>query len=384
MITIRPGSHVNTLLTVISFTGEYPVTALGLLGSERSYKDLVYKLSMPQEFRFPDKEERFSCRLLTVSGKGKRKTIRLHKSALPLLKYWDEDAYETYMAEYDDHTFSGNARHVERNHLVAESAVICMKAGIEANPLDTPDVMEDDVRSLQIDEPYFYFSRELKRVNDYEMNKIRFTRLAGAIVYPGGAYAVYNHREGMQRWMGEGELKIKLHLQEIFFPMKGFEFPLREAAIMFGANYEVALDMLREMKETMKMDKGLFNIYKNIFFVPQNEFGVKLLRVLTTPDWKEKILDWAFDDEDRSYDRGIFTFDAYADGVFEFSFLDGDLGRLFRFREAILDREGEYRIICYPEQLVFLEEYFGDMVEMETVKMNNLQDVLEIKESSLL
>ena len=384
MITIRPGSHVHTLLTVLSFVGEYPVTALGFLGSVRSYKDLIYKLSMPQEFRFPDSEERFSCRLLTVSGKGKRKTIRLHKSALPLLKHWDKDAYDNYMIEYDGHTFSGNPRHVERNHLVAEVAVMCMKAGIEANPLYTPDVMDDDIRTLQMKEPYFYFSRELKRVNDYELNKIRFTRLAGAVAYPGGAYAAYNHREGMQKWMGEGERKIRLHLQEIFYPMKAFEFPLREAAIMFGKGYSVALDMLREMKEKKNLDNGLFSIYKNIFFVPQNEFGVRLLRVLTTIDWKEKILEWAFDDEDRSYDRGIFTYDAYVDGVFEFSFLDGDLGRLFRFREAILDRDGKYRIICYPEQLAFLEEYFGDMAEMETVKMNDLQDVLEINESSLL
>ena len=135
MITIRPGSHVHTLLTVLSFVGEYPVTALGLLGSVRSYKDLIHKLTMLQEFRFPDSEECFTCRMLTVSGKGKRKTIRLHKSALPLLKCWDEDAYDNYMFEFDEHTFSGNSRHVERNHLVAETAVMCMKAGIEANPL---------------------------------------------------------------------------------------------------------------------------------------------------------------------------------------------------------------------------------------------------------
>ena len=261
---------------------------------------------------------------------------------------------------------------------------MCMKAGIQANPLDTPDVMDEDIRTLQMKEPYYYFSRELKRVNDYELNKIRFTRLAGAIAYPGGAYAVYNHREGTQKWMGEGERKIRLHLQEVFFPMKAFEFPLREAAVMFGKDYSVALDMLREMKETKNLDNGLFTVYKNIFFVPQNEFGVKLLRVLTTPDWKEKILEWAFDDDDRSYDRGIFTYDAYIDGVFEFSFLDGDLARLFRFREAILDREGEYRIICYPEQIPFLQEYFGDMVELESVKMDEIQDVLEIKEKILL
>ena len=384
MITIRAGSHVHTLLTILSFGGEYPVTALGLLGSVRSYKDLVYKLSMPQEFRFPDSQERFNCRLLTVSGKGKRKTIRLHKSALPLLKHWDEDAYENYMAEYDNHTFSGNPRHVERNHLVAEVAVMCMKAGIEANPLYTPDVMDDDIRSLQMDEPYFFFSRELKRVNDYEMNKIRFTRLAGAIAYPGGAYAVYNHREGMQRWMGEGEGKVKLHLREVFYPMKSFEFPLREAAIMFGKDYSVALDMLREMKETKKMDNGLFNTYKNIFFVPMDDFGARLLGVLTTENWQEQILDGLFEDDDRSYNRGIFTYDAYQDGVFQLSFLDGDITRLFQFREAILDRAGIFKIICYPEQIDFLRKYFGTMAELVTVKMDDIEELLEIKESSLL
>ena len=384
MITIRPGSHVHTLLTVLSFVGEYPVTALGLLGSVRSYKDLIYKLSMPQEFRFPDSEERFSCRLLTVSGKGKRKTIRLHKSALPLLRHWDEDAYDNYMTEFDDHAFSGNPRHVERNHLVAEVAVMCMKAGIEANPLYTPNVMDDDIRSLQMDEPYFFFSRELKRVNDYEMNKIRFTRLAGAVAYPGGAYAVYNHREGMQRWMGEGELKIKLHLREIFYPMKGFEFPLREAAIMFGKDYSVALEMLREMKETKKMDNGLFNTYKNIFFVPMDEFGVWLLRVLTTENWQEQILDGLFEDDDRSYNRGIFTYDAYQNGVFQLSFLDGDITRLFQFREAILDRDGIFKIICYPEQTDFLRNYFGTMAELVTVKMEDVEELLDIKENSFL
>ena len=384
MITIRPGSHVHTLLTVLSFVGEYPVTALGLLGSVRSYKDLIYKLSMPQEFRFPDSEERFTCRLLTVSGKGKRKTIRLHKSALPLFKYWDEDAYDNYMTEFDDHTFSGNSRHVERNHLVAEVAVMCMKAGIEANPLYTPEVMEEEIRHLQMDSPYFYFSRELKRVNDYEMNKIRFTRLAGAIAYPGGAYAVYNHREGMLRWMGEGEIKIKIHLQYIFSPLLGFEFPLRESAIMFGANYEVALDMLREIKETKKLDNSLFKTYKNIFFVPIDDFGVKLLRVLTTRNWQDQLLEGLFDNEDRSYNRGSFTYDAYHDGVFQLSFLDGDIGRLFRFREAILDREGVFKIICYPEQVAFLQVYFEDLAELVTVKMDAVEDLLDINIKSLI
>lgn len=384
MITIRPGSHVHTLLTVLSFVGEYPVTALGLLGSVRSYKDLIYKLTMPQEFRFPDSEERFTCRLLTVSGKGKRKTIRLHRSALPLLKYWDEDVYDNYMYEFDDHNFSGNARHVERNHLVAETAVMCMKAGIEANPLYTPEVMDDAVRRLRLTDPCFYFARELKRVNDYELNKIRFTRLAGAIVYPGGAYAVYNYREEMLKWMGEGELKIKLHLQEIFYPMKGFEFPLREAAIIFGADYDVALNMLKEMKETQKMDNGLFHTYKDIFFIPMDDFGVRLLRVLTTWNWQERILNALFNSKVRSYNRGSFTYDAHENGEFQFSFLDGNIRRLFHFREAIMNRDLRCRVVCYHEQVEFVQKYLADLVSLRTGRIDTVESWLEIKPVNLL
>ena len=97
MITIRPGSHVHTLLSILPFVGEYPMSALRLLGSVRSYKDLIHKLTQVQEFRFPNSDERFTCRLLNVCGRGNGKTVRFHKSALPLLKWWDEDMYRLYM-----------------------------------------------------------------------------------------------------------------------------------------------------------------------------------------------------------------------------------------------------------------------------------------------
>lgn len=318
MITIRPGSHVHTLLTVLSFVGEYPVTALGLLGSVRSYKDLIHKLTMPQESRFPDSEERFTCRLLTVSGKGKHKTIRLHKSALPLLKCWDEDVYDNYMYE------------------------------------------------------------------DYELNKIRFTRLTGAIVYPGGAYAVYNYREEMLKWMGEGEVKIKHHLHTIFTPMMSYEFPLREAAIIFGADYDVALNMLKEMKETQKMDNGLFHTYKDIFFIPRDDFGARLLRVLTTWNWQERILNALFDPKVRSYNRGSFTYDAHENGEFQFSFLDGNIRWLFHFREAIMNRDLRCRVMCYHEQVEFVQKYLADFVSLRTGKIHTAESWLEIKLVSLL
>ena len=97
-----------------------------------------------------------------------------------------------------------------------------------------------------------------------------------------------NSRAEALKWMGEGECKIKFHLQSIFTPLKSFEYPLREAAVMFGSDYSVALEILEDMKKNEGLDNGLFKTYQNIFFVPMNEFGVRLLRILTRWSWQER------------------------------------------------------------------------------------------------
>lgn len=88
MITIKPGSHIHTILTILTLVGEFPMASLGLLGSVRSYGDLIRKLTTVQEFRLPDSKERIQCRLLTVSGKGKRKTLRFFRLRPVLWSYF--------------------------------------------------------------------------------------------------------------------------------------------------------------------------------------------------------------------------------------------------------------------------------------------------------
>ena len=384
MITIKPGSHVQTLLSILSFVGEFPMRSLHLLGSARSYKDLVYKLTRPQEFRFPDKGERFTCKLLTVSGRGKNKTIRLHRSALPLLKFWDEDAYDNYLYEFNDHAFSGNPRHVNRNHLMAETAAMCMRAGIEANPLYTPEIMDEDIRQLNPDEPCFFFGRDLKRLDDYELNKIRFTRLAGTIVYSGGLYYTYNYREEILKWMGDGEQKIKFYLQSVFYGLRDLDYRLDEAAVLFGANYDLALDILQEMAEKKFLEHGIFKTYSDVMFVPMDSFGIRLLRLITTPNWQEEILDALFYENERSYGKGIFAYDAIRNEKYYLSFLDSNILRLFRFHKAALEREGTFVVACHQEQLPFLQTYFGDSAKFAVVNTEKLESILNIEKRDLI
>ncbi len=83
----RPGSQLRQLITMLSIVGEYPIRSLYLLGNERAYKALVHKLTTPETFRIPQTETELTTRLLTVTGKGNSRSVRLYKGALPMANH---------------------------------------------------------------------------------------------------------------------------------------------------------------------------------------------------------------------------------------------------------------------------------------------------------
>lgn len=86
MVHFRPGSQAWQLITLLSFAGEFPYQSLSLLGSERVYRALVHKLTTPQTFRNSQTGTEFTCRLLTVSGKGSGKPSGYTRALFP---YWN-------------------------------------------------------------------------------------------------------------------------------------------------------------------------------------------------------------------------------------------------------------------------------------------------------
>ena len=58
MINLRQGSHAYLLLRLLAVTGEIPMKIVRMLGSERSWKVLIYKMSTVQKVRITDTDER--------------------------------------------------------------------------------------------------------------------------------------------------------------------------------------------------------------------------------------------------------------------------------------------------------------------------------------
>ena len=64
MINLRRSSHAYLLLRLLAVMGEIPMKIVRMLGSERSWKVLIYKMKDVQKVRITDTDERFECQLL--------------------------------------------------------------------------------------------------------------------------------------------------------------------------------------------------------------------------------------------------------------------------------------------------------------------------------
>lgn len=380
MIQFRPGSHVAELVTLLSFAGEVPFQSLDMLGSKRVYKALIVKLTRPEKFRNSLTGENMTCRLFTLNGGGRSKTVRLYKQALPILKWVHPDAYPYYMDSFWNHHFPGNSQHLDRNHRVAEAAALCMRAGLEARPYILPKLQNKGILSIIPQEPSLYLSKDIKRVSDTELNKTSFTRMVGAVFGNGNCYAVYNTRKAAMKWNGMGELKTLHSLIELGRLNAGI--PTVNSAILFGASEEIALRSFSEKSQEQRKDLRPDAIFQHIHFLPMDGNGARQLRILTAPDWRERLLGLLFEPETRSYDRGMFEYDACVDGKCIFSYLDGDLTRLVRFKEGTKGRAEPLEVLCFPHQVNFLKEYLAGRAVIKVIEMDAVEAALEIPKST--
>ena len=189
--------------------------------------------------------------------------------------------------------------HRDRNLRVAETIGMHLIAGVETRAYLLPALQYRAILRITPDAPAFYLARDFKRITPAEQNKTMFTRIVGAIFYPGGCYAVYNTRNAAMKWNGMGEFKALHSLTELARMNAGVQSI--DSAILLGESYDTALTTLLESDKNRRLELRFDGIYRHIYFVPMNAGGIRQLRLLTVPDWKEKLLELLFDPDVRSY-----------------------------------------------------------------------------------
>lgn len=374
MVQFTPGSQVWQLITLLSIVGEYPLGSRHLLGNKAVFKNLVHKLNRPQTFCNTETGDTMTCRLLSVSGDDRNRNIRLCKVALPILEWISPECQSYHLNSFRKHNFSSSVSHRERNHRIGEVVTMCMRAGIEARPFLLPELQNEAFVHVIPSEAVMYPSKDLKRLSEDEMSKTSFTRMVGALFACGNCYAMYNTRSATMKWSGKGEFKARDSLREL--SNMNSEISIVNSAILLGQSGTVALNTIVESDKSQKQEFRFDSVYDHIYFIPLNEDGIRQLRLLTVPDWKEKILNLLFDPEERSYNRGRFEYDAIVDEVYIYSYLDADIARLMRLHETLSAQKRDVVVLCFAYQVAFLREYFGPLVELKVIDFDAVEDEL--------
>lgn len=376
MIHFKLGSHAYKLINLLSVTGEFPLSSLGIFGSVQTYENTIRRMLIPQKIM--DGKEEITCKLLTVSSMNGRRRIRLTKEALPILKWLGAENYyyENYMRSHR----SGNSEHIIRSARFAESVAMFQAAGYEFRPHKLPKLQVKERKRIVGRAPVFHPAKLIKTFDNSDIKKTGFTRMTSALLAHKRAYVVYNTRdELMKGFECGGEIKAHLNVARIAAYNADGDSLNHYPAIIFGTSNEIALTMLKtydELYDKRKRVRTRGTTYEIVHFFTLDTNGVKQLRLMKYHDWEERILTALFDEEALSYGRMFLGYDAYADGIHWFSFLNGDICGLRIFKMRAKENPRQWGVICFPHQLNLTSGYFGNKIWVSTVKMEDLEEAL--------
>lgn len=383
MILISTERRVYRLLTVMSVTGEYPFRSLPLLGPEYTMRRVVRDLCKPQVYHVTG-EDGEAVRLtldepaLQIVGRGQSKSIRLTTAGLRLLAAIDPDGYDNFMILYKDNHLQTDVPHIDRNHRIAEVVAMCYAAGIECHPTRLP-ILQTEVRNKVIPDTgaVMYTSRLIKEICADSLDRTEYSRQTG-LLFCGGkrALVLYNTRRSVMRWGGIGELKTLMDIKRIAQLNAEIEPESVDTAILFGAP-ETDIATLESWKKGTGNDYRFDSVFWNVCFVPLSEFGTKLLKLLSVPDWKERFLGMLFSGKDgfeRVAPEQASVFDGYKGNVRRTILIDGNLARICRIANSIItDQTHQYELICCTEQVATIHAVFGDCnAKIKRVNIDNI------------
>ena len=383
MLRVSSGSHIVTILGLIGIVGEIPQQSLYLLGSVQTVKRVVSKMLEEQEYENAITKERITCKAISKNGEGSKKTLRITAKGKILL------GWIGLLKNYEDITYSTNLSfedtHVLRNHKLAEVVMMLHRAGVTVDPNLIrplrPFSMQANENLIQY--PSFYSSKTLKNVNESESVKLKYILTLGAVMTKNRCYSVYNTRNDPMRWNGEGEGKASYLIGSIASHNSALKW--NTSCIMFANNGQVVLDSIKQsrVKRSVKGTNGrwykeapvsIIDMYYGVHFVPLDENGIRLLRILFREDCREKITEIFFSKEEMKHNYN--NFDAIKDGKLFFNHLDSDMEKLVRLYDYMTFHKLTGNILCYDFQLSYLQAYFGNKASYYVCKLDVIEERL--------
>ena len=234
----------------------------------------------------------------------------------------------------------------------------------------------DEEGSLPVQGGCYYGSREIKDVQaGYKdivgksqkpeqggPKNIIGSRMNGVYITGLGKYfPVYDLGKHSITWSKTGETNMKRHVDKVM-TMKGLAKNSIEGAVFLYSGDKV-LNRVFNQKINPKREKNPVTLdltYDKTFFIPQSKIGVQMMRIMSLPDWRNRVLRTVLTDDEIKH-GGIET-DGYdiEKRIYYDVFMIPDLTALKMFyRRAEMAKEGmSFEIFCFDFQEAEVREIF--------------------------
>lgn len=328
-----------------------------------------------------------------ITENGQLKTIRAKKALYPHMEQLGKIYFDYYNNNYKNKLFHAGAdkkRTISRHHRVAEALIFFNEKNCAVWPWDKPLLSPDPQKpqSVQFKKSTFYSSKDIKMIDKDIEKKIKFSRSVGILFSDGGNYPVYNLGNAGIKWDLYGEVKIQVLLMQIL-KINGIENKKDrcDECIIFGYDISLIFKILSFNETVLKnlhsKDMKSFEffttqrIYENLYYVPFDEVGSFIYQLLTTKNWRVKLLEILFGPDYQEYKTARYGCDAFINGKFYFNFISFNINALNDFKEAfILKGADSFIVLCLKEQQKYLQEYLGNSVRIRIIEKEKILQLL--------
>lgn len=350
------------LLELIGISGEFPADQLSRLVSSPSYREkLITELK--------------TTKLIKTHYRDKLRGYRLTPKSKQLLLSNNPERFGFYLTgNTETNQIRSEVTRRMRLHQKAEAYLTLMLANISIFPDDKPALFSSECETETFDlgnSPLFYSSREIKALGTIT-TKIKNSRAVGVFLTESCAYMIYNTGDHLLKWEYRTEIRISAfmqqHLQENPYSKRP---PIK--AIMLGHDMSTAKLL---MTSTGGYKRSLFMLdttYEHFYYVPNNEEGSILIRILGSPALQTQLnlllLSDMFPKENETFEHDTLN----TKGEPVLLAYDFDMMRINKFNAALSIFEKKGTLICFDFQKPVLQSVLNSNVSYSSIDFHKFR-----------
>ena len=367
--TLNLSNSAFRILTLIALSGECSPDAIFHLGIKPAYcTKLITGL----------KENNY----IKTHYKDRLRGYRLTSRGKKLLLKTNPDRFSFYLKGNSD-TNKPRSDYTRRLRLHHASIVYAMLLNNEVHLFrdnKPPIFCKSSAEMKQLPLPTYYHSREIKELGS-ETIKINNSRILGVLLSADCIYPIFYTGNALMKWEYRTEIRLKVflkhHMRSGVFSVThirpGYHPDTPIKAILIGTDMDTSVKLMESTGGYQKSYFYLDTSFEHFHYLPATPAGEVILKLLCDPAKSATLKNLLLSDlQPINPDLGLEHDGIWKHLPLQLAF-DFDMLRLSRFHTALSFHGICGRLICFDFQKAALQQYFGNIVTIETIDLEKFE-----------